>query len=86
MLNFILISLIVAFIVTFVIITSEKLGITARIASKTQSRFFNKLLSCYFCMGFWLSLYIACFIVIFTNDILNIFICIPVAVLTRKLI
>ncbi len=86
MLNFIMLSVIVALIVSFVIIVSEKLDFTAYIASRVKDRTLNMLLSCYFCLGFWLSLLISVFISIFTGRVEDLFICVLSSVLIRKLV
>jgi len=86
MLNFLLASVIVALIVSFMIIVSEKTGILIYLASKVRNRTLNMLLSCYFCIGFWLSLFISIFISMATGNISDLFICVVSSVLVRKLV
>jgi len=86
MLNFLLASVLVALIVSFMIIVSEKTGILVYLASKTRDRTLNMLLSCYFCIGFWLSLLMSIFISIATGNVSDLFICVTSSVLIRKLV
>jgi hypothetical protein len=86
MLNFLLASVLVALIVSFMIIVSEKTGILVYLASKTRDRTLNMLLSCYFCIGFWLSLLMSIFISMVTGNVSDLFICVTSSVLIRKLV
>lgn len=86
MLNFLLASVLVALIVSFMIIVSEKTGILVYLASKTRDRTLNMLLSCYFCIGFWLSLLMSIFISMATGNVSDLFICVASSVLIRKLV
>lgn len=86
MLNFLLASVLVALIVSFMIIVSEKTGILIYLASKARDRTLNMLLSCYFCIGFWLSLLMSIFISIATGNVSDLFICVISSVLIRKLV
>lgn len=86
MLSFLLISVLVALIVSFIIIVSEKTGVLVYLASRTRDRTLNMLLSCYFCIGFWLSFIIAVFISMVAGNILYLAICAISSVLIRKLV
>lgn len=86
MLNFLVLSIIVALVVSFVIITCEKTGVIIYLASKTRDRTLNMLLSCYFCLGFWLSFIASIFISMVTGNIAHLFICVLASVLIRKLV
>lgn len=86
MLSLLLISVIIALLVAFCIILAEKTGVIIYLASKTKSRMLNMLLSCYFCMGFWLSLFVVIIMAVITKNAEYLIVPIFSSVIVRRLL
>jgi len=62
------VGIITGFVISFVLILMYKWGIMEILQANSRSRFIYMLLSCNFCIGFWVGAFIAVWFLITSGD------------------
>lgn len=83
MINYILSTVILSLLVSFVIIFYEVSGIKRDLLNMIEKELLIKLLSCNFCLGFWLSLLACLAMVLVTKELSYLFMPMSAAVIIR---